>query len=1393
MAATISRASVPGSGKLWTEVTTSEHDHERAALHYLRERFPEREPFRAWANFTFIADDDTRNEVDLLVVSPTGVFLVEIKSHKGRMQGDAGTWVSISPEGKRRTFDNPLLLAEKKAKKLKSLLMRQPAFREARFRDGFYLKAIVFLSNADLTVALDPAGRADVYGPDPADAAAEAPNALPGIRRLLLRVDPRRGAQVDRPLSRAIAQAMDQAGIRESTAHRQVGIYELGELLAEGDGWQDFVCEHPQVRGTKRRIRLYLAGTARSEEERQALTRAATREFKFLQGIEHPGIEKPLEILPNPRGPALVFDFDPEAERLDHWLADHGAELDLLDRIELVRDLAETLRHAHRKGLYHRALAPQHITMTRRDGRFRVRIRDWRTATRELGSSDSLLATGTSHVAERVSEQTHVYLAPETLRLSDAQPGPADIWSLGAVSFLILSGHPPAADTDGLHTILREQGSLTLAAAMDAPSSDLDLVIAGATKVDATLRFVAVDEFLDFLDLALEKLTTPEEKDPIDAASGDVIGGTWKVVRRFGAGSSSVVLLAATDERQEVLKIARDESDAARLRDEYEVLTKLRDRTIVEAYGLERIGGRTVLRIEAALGTLGAELRDRGALSLDLLERFGKDLLDALIHLDEEGVAHRDIKPDNLGIAERGKSKARHLILFDFSLSRADPAAIVVGTRGYLDPFLEEREARRWDVQAERYAAAVTLYEMSAGARPTWGDGSTDPLLTDLQLPSIDADLFDPAVRERLVAFFERGLHRDPGRRFDTAAEMRRAWEQVFSDSVRPRTPDEEGQAAEDVDLSAVTPQTAIVELRLTPRVRSALDRLDVTTVGDLAAIPAGRLVRLAGIGATTRKEISHLAGRIRKQLVEGNYPDADGASVDSVSGQLVPKPPADEDNRTIVRAFLSLVDQPVSNWPTQREVAEQTGLDRTMIADALASARSRWRNRPDVTGIRNELVDLLRRRGGIAGGDELAAILLTRRGSLAAEPLRSRRARAVVRAAVEVESTLNQPRIVSRRLGDAQLFVLDGEITVEEGSERWDADRLTEAAAALGEVAERIVVREPLPSAEQDVRELRAVELPEGVGPFSDPRLVRLAGAASSGVAVSSRLELYPAGMPAARAIEECRAALLDRHGLGAGAVADRVRARFPAAAPLPTRPELDRYLEPLGLRWDGSVGRYVLESRGGILATHYSTSGRTTSFASPDERDAAVRDTEERFERIARDGGFLALTVDRRRIAEAVPAVAARLGGTALDLDRLLIDAMREQAAAANADWKLLLMADAADRGDRRWNLLQRLVDRALPRVETQLYGTSGVAVVSGLGLLARYERVQVIERLRDALTRRDSGHPLRGVVIVVPGEDPSARPVVDGHPVPVVTANQWAHLPSAWLTQPPKGEAA
>lgn len=68
------------SSERWKQITPSQFPWEREALDYVREHLPDCDPYRVWANFEFIADDGTINEVDMLVLTPRGFFLVEIKA-----------------------------------------------------------------------------------------------------------------------------------------------------------------------------------------------------------------------------------------------------------------------------------------------------------------------------------------------------------------------------------------------------------------------------------------------------------------------------------------------------------------------------------------------------------------------------------------------------------------------------------------------------------------------------------------------------------------------------------------------------------------------------------------------------------------------------------------------------------------------------------------------------------------------------------------------------------------------------------------------------------------------------------------------------------------------------------------------------------------------------------------------------------------------------------------------------------------------------------------------------------------------------------------------------------------------------------------------------------------
>ena len=54
----------------WQVISPSPFPWEKEALDYIQSQFPSHEPYRAWSNFEFIADDGSLNEVDLLIFTP---------------------------------------------------------------------------------------------------------------------------------------------------------------------------------------------------------------------------------------------------------------------------------------------------------------------------------------------------------------------------------------------------------------------------------------------------------------------------------------------------------------------------------------------------------------------------------------------------------------------------------------------------------------------------------------------------------------------------------------------------------------------------------------------------------------------------------------------------------------------------------------------------------------------------------------------------------------------------------------------------------------------------------------------------------------------------------------------------------------------------------------------------------------------------------------------------------------------------------------------------------------------------------------------------------------------------------------------------------------------------
>ena len=70
---------------------------------------------------------------------------------------------------------------------------------------------------------------------------------------------------------------------------------------------------------------------------------------------------------------------------------------------------------------------------------------------------------------------------------------------------------------------------------------------------------------------------------------------------------------------------------------------------------------------------------------------------------------------------------------------------------------------------------------------------------------------------------------------------------------------------------------------------------------------------------------------------------------------------------------------------------------------------------------------------------------------------------------------------------------------------------------------------------------------------------------------------------------------------------------------------------------------------------------------------------------------------------------------------------------------------------------------------------------------GLLARYDQIQLLERLREASGRQ---HGAPGFIVLIAADEQRHMPVLDGKPIPVILASEWARIPEAWLENVHRG---
>jgi serine/threonine protein kinase len=1390
---------------------------ERQALDivYAHESLSDSDPLQAWELHELYDPTSGRlYELDLLLLARPGLFLVEIKSHRGVLTGDIVDW-TFTEEGRRSTIECPFPGANLKAKVLADMLERQLG------RERPFVHAAVFVPNAT-DVRLE--GGRPPWLLQSKDIGGKLVNGLDGR-------DPR--TIVNRPMMKQLLQVAHKIGLRPSTSTRVVGGYQLGALVDDGEGYQEHLARNARVEKDQARIRSYLVPAATSSDRRAQLHRAAQREAKTLAQIgQHPGILAYRSFVDEgPLGPAVLFEAFEDALPLHAFVRQHP-ELTFDERLSILQQIVEAVAHCHRAGVLHRNLSPASVLVRRTaNGKLQVRLHRFQTAAWIEHSS-----VGTRHFHDLSQAVDRLYQAPEVLADPEKASYESDVFSVGCLAWLVLTGQHPAATVPEREARIRGTGDSDAGLRPSSVRSDLailDDAVSFATQPNIHSRIDDITEWFNVY--VLEALTRPTPDastglNPHEAQKGDTLPGGLRVERRLGSGGTAVVFHVRREGRDFALKVPHDAGCGERLQSEAKTLRELRHEHVIAFHEVLTIGGLPCLLLQfAGERTLGDALREQGTLPLELARRYGDDLLSAVQYLEEAGVTHRDIKPSNVGFTSLSK-KQSHLLLLDFSLSSADASAVNAGTAEWRDPWLYLRGT--WDAAADRFAAAAVLYHSLTGAR-----ASATDLTSEI---AVDTERFDAAVRDRLTAFFRKAFAREVSARFSSAESMRQAWSHALS--AEAETVD--GSSA--ISLEQVRPETPVDALPLSARARNALDRAGVATVAEMLLLPRNQLSVVRGVGTHVAREIVVLADQLRVRFEVENQPvfvpgflrprlvledpeagieastldrlvsagikttvdaaSAPAARIEKLLGktraatlrerlaslaaaepmpgslgdwsrELIGKPSTNEANRRL-RVLVGLDpmpdERPDTGLPAARtapEVAGAFGIEAAQIHSSLQFLRNkRWSESTSAASLREVVGTLLDAAGPAVPLEELAGSLAKARteGAPTAEDIRT--AQALVRVALEFRPN---PPAVWRRIGATPWLSRDAEAL--------------DALAALAETADKLATLEQVPSSETVRSALAEVVAGTPLATIAPDQRLLLAARASRSAAASARLELYPRGMDAVRALS-LSVAVLSGAGLTPEVVRRRVASRYPEAAALPDRPDLDKLLLPHGLVFFADLGngeyarpgQHANTSMTVAVPARKPTAPGLPQRRSPDAQRAAA--FQDQLDRGVAAGRFRVVQVRADIASHATDALAAALRTQALSLDEALTAAIRKVAQELSVDWKNIEAADRAGPEGPDWQLLLELVRQATDRlVDDLLKRREQTLVLAWPGALARYSLSSALTRIVDGAERGDAP----AILLVVPSHADGTAPSINGRlPVPAPLPSQRLVMPDAWL---------
>jgi serine/threonine protein kinase len=275
----------------------------------------------------------------------------------------------------------------------------------------------------------------------------------------------------------------------------------------------------------------------------------------------------------------------------------------------------------------------------------------------------------------------------------------------------------------------------------------------------------------------------------------------YKVLEKLGRGGMGEVFIAEDTKlgRKIALKTLPShlaDSDELRQRFEREAkaIAALNHPNIVTIHSVEEAEGIHFITMELVGGKTLSELTPERGFALNKFLDIAIPLADAVAAAHDQGITHRDLKPDNIMVSDEGRvkildfglAKLKHEVLPSSSDSSDLPTehmtqeGRIMGTVAYMSP--EQAEGKTVDHRSDIFSLGTVLYVMATGEKPFKGDSPGTVLSSIIRDTPTTITGLKPEVPRELGRIVKRCLVKDLEHRYQSSKDLRNDLEELQQD-----------------------------------------------------------------------------------------------------------------------------------------------------------------------------------------------------------------------------------------------------------------------------------------------------------------------------------------------------------------------------------------------------------------------------------------------------------------------------------------------------------------------------------------------------------------------------------------------------------------------------------